>query len=309
MVKHFNLSVFGVSFLLLGLGLGLKPVYAANPVLKFRASEFKDPFIVEVEAKLAAHPIDDYSDNFLLKFDENKTGGINLGTTEKHGTKSSNGFSVTWTRPDPNTAPTDLTIAPFAKIIPGKAPDLPVATYTKVTAKGETVSATGGKSAVSLGKGTKLGNTEKITFGTTLTPDSQKEFESSWYDITIEVDQTDGSLKPLVNLGKNSAAYSFTFSANEGEIKNTILSAFVFDSSTKSYEVFQDVSLFTSDFAAGNSSIQTTSFSTNVGGQDASTETESVPEPLTILGATTAIGFGTAFKRRLAKVTKENKNS
>jgi len=35
----------------------------------------------------------------------------------------------------------------------------------------------------------------------------------------------------------------------------------------------------------------------------------SVPEPITILGAATAISFGTAFKRRLAKVTKENKNS
>ena len=34
-----------------------------------------------------------------------------------------------------------------------------------------------------------------------------------------------------------------------------------------------------------------------------------VPEPLTMLGAATAVGFGTAFKRRLAKVTKENKNS
>jgi hypothetical protein len=34
-----------------------------------------------------------------------------------------------------------------------------------------------------------------------------------------------------------------------------------------------------------------------------------VPEPLTILGAATAVGFGASFKRRLAKVTKENKNS
>jgi hypothetical protein len=34
-----------------------------------------------------------------------------------------------------------------------------------------------------------------------------------------------------------------------------------------------------------------------------------VPEPLTMLGAATAVGFGTAFKRRLAKVTKESKNS
>ena len=36
---------------------------------------------------------------------------------------------------------------------------------------------------------------------------------------------------------------------------------------------------------------------------------KSVPEPLTMLGAATAVGFGTAFKRRLAKVTKESKNS
>ncbi len=34
-----------------------------------------------------------------------------------------------------------------------------------------------------------------------------------------------------------------------------------------------------------------------------------VPEPLTILGSLTALGFGTAFKRRLATVTKQNKNS
>ena len=38
-------------------------------------------------------------------------------------------------------------------------------------------------------------------------------------------------------------------------------------------------------------------------------ELVAVPEPLTILGAATAVGFGASFKRRLAKVTKENKNS
>ena len=38
-------------------------------------------------------------------------------------------------------------------------------------------------------------------------------------------------------------------------------------------------------------------------------EVTAVPEPLTILGAATAVGFGASFKRRLAKVTKENKNS
>jgi hypothetical protein len=36
---------------------------------------------------------------------------------------------------------------------------------------------------------------------------------------------------------------------------------------------------------------------------------KAVPEPLTMLGAATAVGFGASFKRRLAKVTKENKNS
>lgn len=36
---------------------------------------------------------------------------------------------------------------------------------------------------------------------------------------------------------------------------------------------------------------------------------KAVPEPLTMLGAATAVGFGTAFKRRLVKATKENKNS
>ncbi len=36
-------------------------------------------------------------------------------------------------------------------------------------------------------------------------------------------------------------------------------------------------------------------------------EVQAVPEPLTILGAGTALGFGTFFKRKLAK--KQNKNS
>ena len=36
---------------------------------------------------------------------------------------------------------------------------------------------------------------------------------------------------------------------------------------------------------------------------------ESVPEPLTILGAITATGFGVAFKRKLAKSTKDQKDA
>ena len=61
----------------------------------------------------------------------------------------------------------------------------------------------------------------------------------------------------------------------------------------------------TTTFTPGGLGITTTTLS----GQTLSVTAESVPEPLTMLGAATAVGFGTAFKRRLAKATKENKNS
>lgn len=38
-------------------------------------------------------------------------------------------------------------------------------------------------------------------------------------------------------------------------------------------------------------------------------EVVGVPEPLTMLGSAAAVGFMAAFNRRLAKVTKEKKNS
>lgn len=46
----------------------------------------------------------------------------------------------------------------------------------------------------------------------------------------------------------------------------------------------------------------------NLTGQTVFNIRYTVPEPLTILGATTAVGFGASFKRRSAKVTKKNKN-
>ena len=113
----------------------------------------------------------------------------------------------------------------------------------------------------------------------------------------------------LPDFGPVTAGFDFSYvpPANKWRLKTrTTFESLSVESSTEWEDnPFNNPTGGTTTFTPGGLGITTTTLS----GQTLSVTAESVPEPLTMLGAATAVGFGTAFKRRLAKATKENKNS
>lgn len=293
------------SALLLAMSWGLESASAGTTEIKLRLSEFKDPLTVELEARLSAHPNDDFSQNFQLQFNKDITLGTTLGkgvNREQHGTSSKHSFTASWTA-------NDLTLTPSVVIRPGRAnPSLSVAATTIIRANGQTASALKGGVEVVLGAGTELDRQGKLNFGTTLIPDSQTQLASSWYDINLEIDPADGSLKPIVNLGQSGDVYNFSFSDGEAEIGNSILSAFTFNSSTQNYEVLQDTSLFIANFETSQN-ITETSFSTIANNEDPGVET--TPEPTSIVGLFVlgTLSVASTLKRKLKSVKSNQKET
>ncbi len=110
---------------------------------------------------------------------------------------------------------------------------------------------------------------------------------------TIPGTQTDWTIPITANLPGGGSTLDSVFNVN------------LIPPGTQTFnDIHFKIEILPNPLAAG-SSLQWSSASIGV---DADTIT-SIPEPLTMLGSAAAVGFVAAFKRRLAKVTKEDKNS
>lgn len=89
--------------------------------------------------------------------------------------------------------------------------------------------------------------------------------------------------------------YLLSFDADPDTIESRLVTAFQYNVSEKTWSVEEDTDLFSVEFK----DLETlTSFDLN--SKDSITDpNQEIPEPLTILGSATALGFVASFKRKL----------
>jgi hypothetical protein len=113
------------------------------------------------------------------------------------------------------------------------------------------------------------------------------------YQIEIEQSNSSGLIEPTISLGTSNSFFSLSFSDSNDVIEQRIVNAF--SGNAGNYEVLNDQFLFSLTLEPTQENLVYTfgdkseAFAPNV----------EVPEPLTILGSATALGFGAFFKRKL----------
>ncbi|MGB3508491.1 MAG: PEP-CTERM sorting domain-containing protein [Microcoleaceae cyanobacterium] len=152
------------------------------------------------------------------------------------------------------------------------------------------------------GTNLSLGDTGKLSDSISL-DNSSTTLYNLIVEVVLESDPAESG-DPLVRDQKVVASFtpgisddvfSLVFDNNSQTIENIVTSAFTYDSIDDLWTVNQDTSLFT---VTTSTEQEISTFTLNLSDSAKDQDVEAVPEPISILGTLTALGFGALLKRK-----------